>query len=123
MNQTPRAGNVNPPARGSFPLDHAGLCRAPKAVFLECLAQNEGVYDSCRESSKSYLQCRMDGNLMAQEDLNSLGFSTDIKVVPGPNVIDTQREVIAGLSAVKKSGVGTLFGFGSTKGAQRGGGH
>ena len=102
-------------------MDHGGVCKPYMAVFLECMAQHQGVHDSCRESSKRYLQCRMDGDLMAQEDLNTLGFAPDIKVVPAKATEEDGKEIIAGLSAVKKNGVGIMFGLGSS--AKRGGGH
>lgn len=34
----------------------------------------------CRDLSKHYLECRMDRQLMAKEDLDKLGFSEDARV-------------------------------------------
>jgi hypothetical protein len=58
---------------------------------------------------------------MAQEDLDSLGFSADARVVAGvEKAADDGEEIIAGLSSAKKK-QGVLLGIGS--GAKRGGGH
>jgi len=63
-----------PPALGSFPLDHLGECTAFMKDFLQCLKDNKGDNGVCRQLSKSYLQCRMEKGLMALDDLNNLGF-------------------------------------------------
>ena len=60
---------------------------------------------------------------MAAEDLNTLGFAPDVKVVPGAEVEDGEKEVIAGLAAAKRRKMGVLFGLGSGGEAKRGGGH
>lgn len=65
--------SVRPPERGIFPLDHDGECRPQMRGFLECLRLNNSEHNSCREQSKTYLQCRMDKELMAKEDLSKLG--------------------------------------------------
>ena len=65
--------SVRPPERGIFPLDHDGECRPQMRGFLECLRKNNSEHNSCREQSKIYLQCRMDKELMAKEDLSKLG--------------------------------------------------
>ena len=41
--------------------------------FLGCLKKNNSEHHLCREHSKKYLQCRMDNELMAREDLSNLG--------------------------------------------------
>jgi cytochrome c oxidase assembly protein subunit 19 len=121
MNQTPRAGAASPPARGSFPLDHHGVCKPRMAAFLACLDRAGGAHGECREESRTYLKCRMDGDLMAPEDLDSLGFGKDVRVVPAAEDAGApaQGERVAGLSAAKKGG-GILFGLGTA--AKRGGG-
>lgn len=72
---------VKPPERGIFPLDHDGECKVPMKSFLECLKKNNQDHFPCRELSKSYLQCRMDHDLMAKEDMKSLGLETDSEYV------------------------------------------
>lgn len=42
--------------------------------YMHCLASNKDDNSKCRVESKEYLVCRMENNLMAQEDLNKLGF-------------------------------------------------
>jgi cytochrome c oxidase assembly protein subunit 19 len=127
MNQTPRAGSVNPPARGSFPLDHHGVCKARMRTFLACLELARGAHGECRDASRAYLQCRMEGDLMAPEDLDSLGFASDVRVAPPAAEAAAAEEGaggerVAGLSAARKGG-GFLFGFGGSGAAKRGGGH
>ncbi|RUP45863.1 putative cytochrome c oxidase assembly protein Cox19 [Jimgerdemannia flammicorona] len=64
----------DPPALGSFPLDHLGECTHFMKKFLQCLKDNKGDNGACRHMSKSYLLCRMDKGLMAPDDLRNLGF-------------------------------------------------
>ncbi|KAL9050608.1 MAG: hypothetical protein Q9162_006530 [Coniocarpon cinnabarinum] len=65
----------SPPERGSFPLDHDGECKQQMSLYLSCLKRTRGVnQEECRELSKSYLQCRMDRNLMAKDEMRNLGF-------------------------------------------------
>lgn len=68
---------VKPPERGIFPLDHDGECKVPMKTFLNCLKVNKQDHFPCKEFSKAYLQCRMDHDLMAKEDLKGLGFDKD----------------------------------------------
>lgn len=43
--------------------------------YLRCLRAHRGMNDDeCRQLSKSYLQCRMDRNLMAPDEMRNLGF-------------------------------------------------
>ena len=140
---TPRSLPPSPPARGSFPLDHAGECKPHMTAFLACMrAQTEAAtggahrggeaaaaHADCKELSKAYLQCRMQRGLMAPEDLDSLGFSPLHVVTPPPPPPPPEegqaapRERIAGMSAAKKQG-GFIFGLGgSSTGARGGGGH
>eukprot|EP00392_Amoebophrya_sp_AT5.2_P011827 g11917.t1 len=58
----------SPPDRGSFPLDHWNDCTGLKDDYLACLKRNMNDNLSCRFLTKEYLQCRMDHNLMAQEE-------------------------------------------------------
>lgn len=41
---------------------------------MSCLKENEYNQRKCRVESRQYLQCRMDNDLMAKENLNDLGF-------------------------------------------------
>jgi cytochrome c oxidase assembly protein subunit 19 len=43
--------------------------------YLRCLRAHRGMNDDeCRMLSKSYLQCRMDNNLMAPDEMKNLGY-------------------------------------------------
>ena len=120
-----RSAPPSPPARGSFPLDHNGDCKTFMQSFLKCMREQELSHAQCRTFSKEYLQCRMSHGLMANEDLNSLGFSPDVRIVPAApdNNLKHPTEIIAGLSAAKKPG-GFFMGFSTqTGGPNRGGGH
>ena len=133
---TPRSLPPSPPARGSFPLDHGGECKAAMAAYLACMraqeagAQREAAaHAGCKALSKDYLQCRMQRGLMAPEDLDSLGFSPLHVVTPeapeaaAAAAAAAPRERIAGLSAAKKQGA-FLFGLGGNSTGVRGsGGH
>lgn len=62
-----------PPDKGSFPLDHDGVCKTLMSNFMKCLSSNKQDNTKCREEMKSYLDCRMNNNLMAKEDWRTLG--------------------------------------------------
>lgn len=66
-----------PPERGSFPLDHEGICKRIMIKYMRCLTEHQSRNDSCRDIAKEYLGCRMDHNLMAREDWSQLGFDVD----------------------------------------------
>lgn len=59
---------------GSFPLDHDGHCKQQMVAYMRCLYSNKDDNSACRILSKEYLECRMENNLMAKEDLTKLGF-------------------------------------------------
>ncbi|KAK6284491.1 hypothetical protein POUND7_003443 [Theobroma cacao] len=63
-----------PPEKGIFPLDHLHECDLEKKEYLNCLKTSGHKSDKCRQFSKKYLQCRMEKNLMAKQDLSELGF-------------------------------------------------
>ncbi|XP_022904112.1 cytochrome c oxidase assembly protein COX19 [Onthophagus taurus] len=69
-----RTFTPTPPDKGSFPLDHEGICKKSMLKYMICLKQNDNDNNSCREEAKTYLQCRMDNNLMAKEEWPKLGF-------------------------------------------------
>ena len=52
--------------------------------YLRCLRTYRGVNDTeCRMLSKAYLQCRMERNLMAPDEMRNLGFAEEEgQVVP-----------------------------------------
>ena len=54
------------------------LCAMQK--YISCLKDHHDKHYLCRELSREYLQCRMDRQLMASEDLDKLGYSEDAKV-------------------------------------------
>ncbi|PUU76713.1 hypothetical protein B9Z19DRAFT_1087746 [Tuber borchii] len=67
-----------PPERGSFPLDHDGECKPVMQDYLACLKKVRGTNaHECRLLAKAYLKCRMDHNLMAQDEFRNLGFQDD----------------------------------------------
>ena len=68
-----------PPDKGSFPLDHDGLCKDLMSNYMTCLSSNKHDNTKCREEIKEYLDCRMKHNLMAQEDWKKLGLD-DVEV-------------------------------------------
>ncbi|PNH01190.1 Cytochrome c oxidase assembly protein COX19 [Tetrabaena socialis] len=61
------------PEKGVFPLDHFAECQTVARRYLACLDANEQDAASCVELSREYLQCRMQRNLMATQDLRELG--------------------------------------------------
>ncbi|KAI4355605.1 hypothetical protein L6164_004362 [Bauhinia variegata] len=63
-----------PPEKGIFPLDHMHLCDLEKKEYVSCLKTSGHQSEKCRQFSKKYLQCRMEKNLMAKQDLSELGF-------------------------------------------------
>jgi len=64
-----------PPEKGSFPLDHEGLCKKSMIKYMQCLNRENNKNSACREESREYLDCRMKNNLMAKEEWSKLGFT------------------------------------------------
>ena len=64
-----------PPEKGSFPLDHEGLCKQPMISYMTCLVKNDNNNSICRTEAKEYLDCRMKHGLMAKEEWSKLGFT------------------------------------------------
>eukprot|EP00978_Attheya_sp_CCMP212_P015301 scaffold39452_cov40-Attheya_sp.AAC.2 len=48
--------------------------------YLSCLKDAKDKHHMCREMSRQYLECRMERDLMAKEDLDKMGFSADAQV-------------------------------------------
>jgi cytochrome c oxidase assembly protein subunit 19 len=70
-----KIGRPNPPAKGSFPLDHDAECQPLMKQYLRCLKTARGVNSpECRELSKGYLSCRMERGLMAPDEMKNLGY-------------------------------------------------
>jgi len=88
-----RGYQPKPPEKGVFPLDHFGECQAAKEKYMACLKEHSGQTDACREVAKLYLECRMDKNLMAQQNLRDLGFEEGKKGSPSSTAAaEQQRE-------------------------------
>ncbi|GAA5822873.1 hypothetical protein JCM11251_004408 [Rhodosporidiobolus azoricus] len=68
----------DPPARGSFPLDHDGECKEYMMRYLKCMKQNKQSSSDCRHLSKEYLACRMDKGLMERTGWDTLGFQEGV---------------------------------------------
>ncbi|KAE9395932.1 hypothetical protein BT96DRAFT_958371 [Gymnopus androsaceus JB14] len=66
---------VSPPDRGSFPLDHYAECKEQMTLYMNCLKDNSSTSTACRESSREYLECRMQKGLMQREDWQNLGLA------------------------------------------------
>ncbi|TCD60979.1 Cytochrome c oxidase assembly protein cox19 [Steccherinum ochraceum] len=66
---------VNPPDRGSFPLDHYGECKEYMKSYLNCLRKNSSTSTPCRHLNREYLDCRMSNGLMDRDDWKNLGLS------------------------------------------------
>ncbi|XP_075221272.1 cytochrome c oxidase assembly protein COX19 [Lycorma delicatula] len=66
-----------PPEKGSFPLDHEGICKTFMIKYMICVNENKNNNTACRQEAKDYLGCRMDNNLMTREEWPKLGFSDD----------------------------------------------
>lgn len=81
MNFSTAKQTIKPPQRGIFPLDHDSECKPYKEKYLSCLKDVDDKHHLCRELSKEYLQCRMDRNLMASEDLDKVCYGSDMYYV------------------------------------------
>ncbi|XP_043721978.1 cytochrome c oxidase assembly protein COX19-like [Telopea speciosissima] len=66
-----------PPEKGIFPLDHMHECDLEKKEYVTCLKSSGYQSERCRHFSKKYLECRMERNLMAKQDMSELGFGKD----------------------------------------------
>lgn len=72
-----KAFKPTPPDKGSFPLDHEGICKKLMIKYMSCLQLNDNNNRACRKESQEYLACRMENNLMAQEEWSKLGFESE----------------------------------------------
>ena len=76
--------SVNPPEKGSFPLDHLAECRLSIEKYFICMHENKNLAPKCREEAREYLKCRMDRDLMEEEGLD--------KWFPKTDFIDTRHK-------------------------------
>uniref|UniRef100_A0ACD5U0G8 Uncharacterized protein n=1 Tax=Avena sativa TaxID=4498 RepID=A0ACD5U0G8_AVESA len=83
-----RGARPVPPEKGVFPLDHLHECDLEKKDYLACLKSTGAQSEKCRLFSKKYLECRMERNLMAKQDMSELGFRNVDVVVPPPEKND-----------------------------------
>ncbi|XP_066384242.1 uncharacterized protein [Miscanthus floridulus] len=79
-----------PPEKGVFPLDHLHECDLEKKDYLSCLKSIGFQSEKCRQFSKKYLECRMERNLMAKQDMSELGFRNVDEADTSP---DTNRQL------------------------------
>lgn len=77
-----------PPDRGSFPLDHKGVCDAPRQAYVACMEQNK--YDGvvCKNVARLYFECRMNKCVGDRAALGCAGLTRD-----GAQQFDGQRVV------------------------------
>ncbi|XP_076175768.1 cytochrome c oxidase assembly protein COX19 [Ptiloglossa arizonensis] len=68
-----------PPEKGSFPLDHEGTCKLLMIKYMQCLYQNQNQNTMCRGIAKDYLACRMENQLMAEDDWANMGYADQVK--------------------------------------------
>ena len=84
-----------------------------KEEYLECLKAHQAAGEACQGVAKRYLECRMERNLMAKQDLATLGFSSrDAKAVaaaaaaPGSGAAGKRKEstgFVAGMGRFEDS--------------------
>lgn len=91
---------AKPPDKGSFLLDHFRECSEMKEQYMACLKADAMRADGaeCRKLSAAYLQCRMDRELMAKEELTKLGIHGDERR-GGGDAPDRQRRERGGFVA------------------------
>lgn len=92
------------PEKGVFPLDHFGECKEVQQQYMACLKEHGGDAEACQAVAKRYLQCRMERNLMAQQDLKELGFAERRAAAAGQaqsdsNSKEQQRKEATGFTA------------------------
>ncbi|KAG0454875.1 hypothetical protein HPP92_024167 [Vanilla planifolia] len=75
-----RGARPVPPEKGVFPLDHLHECDLEKQEYIACLKASKFQSEKCRHLSKKYLECRMERNLMAKQDMSTLGFGKESQI-------------------------------------------
>ncbi|EYU21485.1 hypothetical protein MIMGU_mgv1a017475mg [Erythranthe guttata] len=67
------------------------LCDLEKKDYIGCLKSTGHQSDKCRQFSKKYLECRMEKNLMARQDMSELGFRKEGESQASVDESDTGR--------------------------------
>ncbi|KAG8379985.1 hypothetical protein BUALT_Bualt07G0146600 [Buddleja alternifolia] len=86
-----RGARPVPPEKGVFPLDHMHLCDLEKKDYINCLKSTGHNSEKCRLFSKKYLECRMEKNLMARQDMSELGFRKEVELQASADESDHGR--------------------------------
>lgn len=73
----PSRSEVIPPLKGSFPLDHRGICKAAMVEWTQCMMKNHWNSSLCRSEAAGYLRCRAENNLMDLDEITLLGFTEE----------------------------------------------
>ncbi|KAA8491300.1 Cytochrome c oxidase assembly protein COX19 [Porphyridium purpureum] len=89
MSTPPKRQPPRPPLKGSFPLDHFHDCSRLALEYEACLRAHSSVTAQCRDLAKTYLECRMENNLMLPADAETLGFNKE-----GTSNIDTTKATV-----------------------------
>ncbi|GBG79550.1 hypothetical protein CBR_g29697 [Chara braunii] len=71
--------------------------------YMECLREKKFVTDECKQFSKAYLACRMQRNLMAKQDLASLGFAEEASRESQSGNVNSSEESSEKLSSIEQS--------------------
>ena len=58
-------------------------CCTTSQKYMSCLKESNDTHYKCKDLSRDYLQCRMDHQLMAKEDLNHVSVTVDLQIIPG----------------------------------------
>lgn len=74
MNFGSKNFQLQPRDQGSFLLGHFSDCKSFQEKFTKCLHENNLETVLCRDESKDYLEYRTKSQLMAQEQMEKLGF-------------------------------------------------
>eukprot|EP00936_MAST-01D_sp_MAST-1D-sp1_P002366 g2366.t1 len=104
------------PDRGSFPLDHHSECKSEVEAFLRCLQESSSEHVRCKRLSKAYLQCRMDKELMARENLDDLGLGSresDATISRDSSEGEKEADGFVAGTHLRRARPGGIFGIGN----------
>ncbi|CAH8520688.1 unnamed protein product [Heterobilharzia americana] len=73
----PRRSDISPPLKGSFPLDHRGICKVAMLEWTQCMKKNHWDNSLCRSEAAGYLRCRAENKLMDPDEIDLLGFTEE----------------------------------------------
>jgi len=65
------------PEQGSFPLDRENICKNFMMSYMLCLRENNQVNEKCRVPALRYFKCRIDNQLMSQQEFQRLGYTQE----------------------------------------------